>query len=124
MAINNGQCAACGAAGDVHEHHIVPRADGGAELPTVYLCVPCHAAVHGRQWNPDHVALTRSGVTRAKSNGRVSGRRPALADRMREAVLASLAGGFAVAAVARLYGVSRQTIMRIREAGQGYPVAI
>jgi hypothetical protein len=69
MAFNPGFCAACGFTEGVHEHHIVPRGQGGLDLPTVYLCVRCHAVVHSRTWDPDHAAMTRAGLAAAKARG-------------------------------------------------------
>jgi hypothetical protein len=47
----------------------VPRSQGGETKPTVYLCVPCHAAVHGTTWDPDHSALTKAALAAAKERG-------------------------------------------------------
>jgi hypothetical protein len=59
-----GVCAAYGRAGDMHTHHLVPRAAGGLDLPTVKLCPPCHGQVHGFAYPMDHVAETRVGLSR------------------------------------------------------------
>jgi hypothetical protein len=79
MAVNPGQCASCGAAGDgVHEHHIVPKSCGGTNLPTVYLCVPCHGLVHGVEWDPNVIVLSRSGLAavRAKIEAGIAAGQP------------------------------------------------
>jgi hypothetical protein len=100
----------------MHEHHIVPRVQGGLNLPTVFLCVPCHASVHTRTWNPHHVRLTREGLARAKASGERLGRPNALDPQQQAAVRAALQAGASVAAVAKQFDTSRQTIMRVRDA--------
>jgi putative DNA-invertase from lambdoid prophage Rac len=62
------------------------------------------------------IERTQSGLARAKSQGKTLGRPRGLGEAAREAVMARLAQGEAVAALAREYGTSRQTIMRIRPA--------
>lgn len=62
-------CAACGVQGDLHRHHLVPRVHGGASLPSVMLCIPCHGLVHGRVFPADHRHLTIAGLQRAKARG-------------------------------------------------------
>jgi hypothetical protein len=63
-------CAACGATDcDIHEHHLVPRSHGGADLPTVNLCTDCHGKVHRYYINPAHSELTKAGQARAKARG-------------------------------------------------------
>lgn len=85
MAYGPPVCAACGFTGDVHEHHLVPQSQGGSSLPTVYLCVACHAAVHDRRWNVGHHALTLAGLARAKTKGAKFGN-PGLHTRDREMI--------------------------------------
>ena len=60
------------------------------------------------------IERTQSGLARAKSQGKTLGRPKGLGEAAREAVMARLAQGEAVAALAREYGTSRQSIMRIR----------
>ena len=62
------------------------------------------------------IERTQSGLARAKSQGKVLGRPQSLGDAAIKAVVARLAQGEAVAALAREYGTSRQSIMRIRQA--------
>jgi putative DNA-invertase from lambdoid prophage Rac len=62
------------------------------------------------------IERTQSGLARAKSQGKTLGRPKGLGEAAREAVMARLAQGEAVAALAREYGISRQSIMRIRSA--------
>lgn len=73
MASDSTQCSSCGSKGDMHEHHIAPRSMGGSSLPTVFLCIPCHSAVHGVEWDVDHSNLTRLGLARAKARGKSLG---------------------------------------------------
>jgi hypothetical protein len=62
------------------------------------------------------IERTQSGLTRAKSQGKKLGRPQSLGEAAAKAVLSQLAQGVTVAALARDYGTSRQSIMRIRQA--------
>jgi len=62
------------------------------------------------------VERTQSGLARAKSQGKTLGRPQSLTASAIKDVEARLAQGEAVAALAREYGTSRQSIMRIRKA--------
>ncbi len=62
------------------------------------------------------IERTQSGLARAKSQGKTLGRPKGLGKADAKAVMARLAQGEAVAALARDYGISRQSIMRIRQA--------
>ncbi len=64
------------------------------------------------------VERTQSGLARAKSQGKTLGRPQSLGEAAIKAVLARLAQGEAVAALAREFGTSRQSIMRIRQSVQ------
>jgi DNA invertase Pin-like site-specific DNA recombinase len=55
---------------------------------------------------------TREGVARARAAGKRPGPRPKLSDEQISAVRAAVAGGETVSAVARSFGVSRQTIYK------------
>jgi transposase-like protein len=61
-----------------------------------------------------------SGRAEGKAIGRPSS---ALTEQQRDAVLARLAAGASVAGLAREYGISRQTIMRVRDDAGDRPVA-
>ncbi|KVL61911.1 resolvase [Burkholderia cepacia] len=63
------------------------------------------------------IERTKSGLQRAKAEGREFGRPSALSADERREVLVRLAGGESIAALARAFSTSRQTIMRIRGAG-------
>lgn len=69
------------------------------------------------------VERTHAGLERARSAGKALGRPPALTDQERAAVLAGLAAGEAVAALARRFSTSRQTVMRVRADAGDQPVA-
>ena len=62
------------------------------------------------------IERTQSGLARAKSQGKTLGRPQSLGEAAAKAVMARLAQGETVAALARDYGTSRQSIMRIRQA--------
>ena len=61
------------------------------------------------------IERTQSGLARAKSQGKTLGRPQSLGEDASKAVVARLAQGETVAALAREYGISRQSIMRIRQ---------
>ncbi|SON58511.1 putative DNA-invertase from lambdoid prophage Rac (plasmid) [Hartmannibacter diazotrophicus] len=61
------------------------------------------------------VERTQSGLRRAKSEGKALGRRPSLTKVQKQEVRASLDTGMSISAVARTFGTSRQTIMRVRD---------
>ena len=61
------------------------------------------------------IERTQSGLARAKSQGKTLGRPQSLDEAAIKAVVARLAQGEAVAALAREFGTSRQSIMRIRQ---------
>ena len=62
------------------------------------------------------IERTQAGLQRAKSEGATFGRPATLDAAQREAVLAGLASGVSVSALAKQHGTSRQTIMRTRDA--------
>jgi putative DNA-invertase from lambdoid prophage Rac len=62
------------------------------------------------------IERTQQGLTRAKAAGIRMGRPNALNDAQATEVLKMLDTGLSVAAVARVYATSRQTIMRLRDA--------
>jgi putative DNA-invertase from lambdoid prophage Rac len=62
------------------------------------------------------IERTQSGLARAKSQGKTLGRPQSLDENAIKTVRARLAQGEAVAALAREFGTSRQSIMRIRQA--------
>jgi putative DNA-invertase from lambdoid prophage Rac len=64
------------------------------------------------------VERTQSCLARAKSQGKTLGRPQSLGEAAIKAVVARLAQGDAVAALAREFGTSRQSIMRIRQTAQ------
>jgi putative DNA-invertase from lambdoid prophage Rac len=57
---------------------------------------------------------TRSAIQRARAEGKHVGRPCALSLKQREEVIEALESGQSVSAVARKYGTTRQTIMRVR----------
>jgi len=61
------------------------------------------------------IERTQSGLARAKAAGKPLGRPQALAEAQVQAAQAKLSAGLTVAAVAREFKTSRQTIMRLRD---------
>jgi len=62
------------------------------------------------------IERTQAGLSRAKAEGKVLGRRRSLDEDQARNVLSRLNAGEAIAAVAREFNTSRQTIMRVRDA--------
>ena len=62
------------------------------------------------------IERTQAGLARAKAEGKTLGRRPSLDEEQTRKVLSRLEEGNAVAALAREFNTSRQTIMRVRDA--------
>lgn len=60
------------------------------------------------------VERTQAGLARAKAEGKVLGRRASLSETRKKEVLQALADGMSIAALARKFATSRQTIMRVR----------
>ena len=61
------------------------------------------------------IERTQAGLARARAEGKRMGRPPALSTAQQRDVKIRLQAGNAVAAIARDIGVSRQTIMRVRD---------
>lgn len=61
-------------------------------------------------------ARTREGLAHAREEGRTGGRPPALSPEAVDAALAALGAGMSMADVARVHGVSRWTISRVKHA--------
>jgi len=59
-------CFDCGNAGDMHQHHVIPKSVGGNE--TIPLCMECHGKVHERSFT-NHRELTIKGLAAAKARG-------------------------------------------------------
>ncbi|MBR8387599.1 recombinase family protein [Burkholderia cenocepacia] len=62
------------------------------------------------------IERTQAGIVRAKAEGKAMGRPSALSTQQHKEVRRQLSEGASVAGLARQYGTSRQTIMRIRNA--------
>jgi len=63
------------------------------------------------------IERTQSGLRRAKFEGKTLGRPSILSDEQKQDVRKDIANGLSVSAIARKFGTSRQTIMRVREDG-------
>ncbi|KVX59263.1 recombinase family protein [Burkholderia cepacia] len=61
------------------------------------------------------IERTQAGIARAKAEGKAMGRPSALTKPQQLAVRQQLSAGASVASLARRYGTSRQTIMRVRD---------
>jgi putative DNA-invertase from lambdoid prophage Rac len=60
------------------------------------------------------IERTQSGLARAKSKGKTLGRPKVLSELQKKQTIQQLQEGKAIAAIARNFNVSRQTIMRIK----------
>ena len=63
------------------------------------------------------IERTQSGLKRAKSEGKTLGRPSTLSEEQKQGVRDDLAKEMSVSAIARKFGTSRQTIMRVRDEG-------
>ena len=63
------------------------------------------------------IERTQSGLARAKAEGKLLGRPKAFGEEQARDVCKKLTEGLSVAAVARQFGTSRQTVMRLRDRG-------
>lgn len=61
------------------------------------------------------IERTQAGLTRAKAEGKTLGRKPSLNWDQYNTVMQRISEGATVAAIAREFDTSRQTIMRIRD---------
>ncbi|WP_185184203.1 HNH nuclease-like protein HlpB [Bacillus subtilis] len=63
-----GICELCGRS-DVQltEHHLTPKEEGGAFLPTAMLCIPCHKQIHALYANQE-LALRLNGMAELRSD--------------------------------------------------------
>lgn len=61
------------------------------------------------------IERTQAGLSRARQQGKSLGRPKVTDDTSRQSILESLSVGTSVAATAKQFGVSRQTVMRIRD---------
>ena len=71
------KCVNCGSKKGLVYHHIVPLEMGGVDAPSniAVLCSVCHGRVHyGKDGVIDHSELIRSGIARAKAEGKHVGR--------------------------------------------------
>jgi putative DNA-invertase from lambdoid prophage Rac len=90
---------------------------GGVDLTSAAGKMTMGVIAHVAQFERDLlIERTHAGLERAKAEGASLGRPTSLDTAQRVAVLADLAAGVSVSEAARRMGVSRQTIMRARDA--------
>lgn len=88
---------------------------GGLDLTSAAGKMTMGVIAHVAQFERDLlIERTQAGLERAKAEGAVLGRRWTIDADQRAEVQAALAAGASVAALARQYDTSRQTIMRVR----------
>jgi putative DNA-invertase from lambdoid prophage Rac len=97
---------------------------GGVDLssPTGKLLVTMLAAVAEMERDL-LIERTRAGIARARSDGKAIGRPCKTSPRDRRDMLASLAAGETVSALARKYGISRAAVIAVRSKNQPAEVA-
>lgn len=61
------------------------------------------------------IERTQAGLARARAEGKALGRRPSLSQSQAAEVIQRLSAGESVAGLAKYYGTSRQSIMRVRD---------
>lgn len=64
------------------------------------------------------IERTQAGLTRARNEGKRSGRPPAFTPEQKQVVLQKIAASVSIAQIAREFGVTRQSVMRVRAAQQ------
>jgi putative DNA-invertase from lambdoid prophage Rac len=90
---------------------------GGVDLTSAAGRMTMGVINHVAQFERDLlIERTHAGLARAKADGSILGRPTALGLEKQQAVQAALRAGESVSELARRYGTSRQTIMRIRDA--------
>ena len=89
---------------------------GGVDLTSSAGKMTMGVINHVAQFERDLlIERTQSGLARAKSNGKILGRPKVLSEAHTKEVLEQLQDGRAIAAIARHFNTSRQTIMRVRD---------
>ncbi|NKX68292.1 recombinase family protein (plasmid) [Labrenzia sp. 5N] len=89
---------------------------GGADLTSSAGTMTMHVLNAVAQFERDVlVERTQSGLRRAKLEGKTLGRPTALGEQQKQEARENLANGMSVSAIARKFGTSRQTIMRVRD---------
>ena len=67
-------CVACGATGELHFHHLIPKSKGGSdeESNLLTLCHECHAKIHGMREGSwlQHKKLVKEALKKNKKNGK------------------------------------------------------
>lgn len=93
---------------------------GGVDLTSSAGKMTMGVINHVAQFERDLlIERTQSGLARAKSNGKILGRPKVLSEAHTKEVLEQLQEGKAIAAIARHFNTSRQTIMRVRHMVSG-----
>lgn len=93
---------------------------GGVDLTSSAGKMTMGVINHVAQFERDLlIERTQSGLARAKSNGKILGRPKVLSEAHTKEVLEQLQEGRAIAAIARHFNTSRQTIMRVRHIVSG-----
>jgi putative DNA-invertase from lambdoid prophage Rac len=89
---------------------------GGADLTSSSATMTMQVLNAVAQFERDLlIERTQSGLKRAKSEGKTLGRPSTLSEEQKQGVRDDLAKEMSVSAIARKFGTSRQTIMRVRD---------
>ncbi len=105
-------CVACGNKGNLHQHHLVPKANGGTdnEKNLITLCGGCHGRLHGKKLGIHWKKCQREGIDKALANGVKFGAKPKFSNEQIADIKARHSGGVSVAIIAKEFETSRQTI--------------
>jgi hypothetical protein len=120
LSIDTNICFECGASGNIHNHHIIPKALGGSK--TIPLCVACHGKVHQKDF-VKFQNLARLGLKKYVENGGTLGRKIGSVESI-EAFMAKpinkeikrlIENGLSVRKIAKRMAVSTKTIVKVRK---------
>jgi len=80
------------------------------------LCYKCHRKAHGLNTSLNHSELIKKGIRKARERGvPYRGRKPSYTRDQLDVIVTALGNGVTVSGVARDNGVTRQTVLRIRD---------
>jgi hypothetical protein len=120
LNIDTNICFECGASGNIHNHHIVPKSLGGTK--TIPLCVVCHGRVHQKDF-VKFQNLARLGRKKYVENGGKLGRKTGtvesdeqfMAKPINQEIKRLVESGVSVRNIVKLIRVSSKTILKVRK---------
>jgi len=110
------KCSCCSAIDDIQMHHLYPKSQGCPDDLMIPLCYKCHRKAHGLNTSLNHSELIKKGIRKARERGvPYRGRKPSYTRDQLDVIVTALGNGVTVSGVARDNGVTRQTVLRIRD---------